>query len=144
MDWILDIIKYAFFGFFGLIGLAVVWALITGNRIEKKWEFEADFRDEKGREFGEFEIELSRHVKNEPTHTFKAEFFMRHPTLTQHSNLQVFLDEMLVLEGMVPEPGRVRFGNDRLRNEVTNPSAGQVCRVVCAGKELFTAELLPD
>jgi len=60
MDFIFSILKIIFFGFFGLIGLLFLLALIFGKRIVKQWEYEAEFRDGGGREFGEFDIELSR------------------------------------------------------------------------------------
>ena len=81
METLFDIVKYAFFGFFGLILLLIVVVVLFGKRIRKQWEYEADFRDADGREFGEFEIELSRIEKEEPDFTLKAKFRMRHPAL---------------------------------------------------------------
>ncbi len=60
MEILLTIIKYLVFGFVGLLGLLVVVVVLFGKRIHKRWEFEADFLDANGREFGEFEILLSR------------------------------------------------------------------------------------
>ena len=107
MDIVFTIVKYLIFGFFGLIGLLVVLALLFGKRIIKQWEFEAEFRDVKGREFGEFDIELSRIAKEETEDTFKAKFRMRHALLGAGQRVQVFLDDTLVLEGNVETEGRI-------------------------------------
>lgn len=49
--------------FFDLIAVLFIFALIFGKRKVKKWEFEAEFRDSSGREFGGFDIELSHIAK---------------------------------------------------------------------------------
>ena len=84
MEIVFDVIKYLVFGFFGLVGLLIVAALVFGKRIKKQWEFEAEFRDASGREFGEFDIEMSRIEKEEPDYTLKASFHMRHESLQLH------------------------------------------------------------
>lgn len=132
------------FGFFGLIGVLIVVALVFGKRVRKQWEFEAEFRDDKGREFGEFEIEMSRIEKEEPDYTLKVSFRMRHASLQQHQTIQVFLDDEAVLEGMVKKAGEIYLDNKHLRNRVESVQAGQRCRVVSGGLDLFIAEILPD
>ena len=77
MEIIFSILKYGVFGFFGLIGLLIVVVMIFGKRIEKKWDYEADFRDESGKEFGELDVEMSRIEKDEPNFSLKAKFRMR-------------------------------------------------------------------
>ena len=144
MDVVFTIVKYLIFGFFGLIGLLIVLALLFGKRIVKQWEFEAEFRDAKGREFGEFDIELSRIAKEETEDTFKAKFRMRYALLAAGQRVQVFLDDTLVLEGNVETEGRVLLRQEHLKAELTEASAGQICRVVFGGKEQFTQAIVPD
>lgn len=144
MDLVFAVIKYAFIGFFGLIGLFIVVAIVFCDKIVTKWEYEAEFRDDKGKEFGEFEIEMSRIEKKEPQFALKAKFRMRHQALQLHAMVQVYLDQLLVLEGMGSKAGRVRLTNEHLQNEITEAEAGQQCRIVCGGSELFSQELVPD
>ena len=144
METLFDILKLLFFGFFGLILLLVVLALLFGKRIRKQWEFEADFRDASGREFGEFEIELSRIEKEEPDYTLKAKFRMRHAALTKHAVVQVYIENTLVLEQMVETEGRVFVLRAQLLNPVDQVSAGHVCRVLVGGTEIASAEFHPD
>lgn len=144
MEMLFDIIKYTFFGFFGLILLLVVIAVLFGKRVRKKWEYEADFRDANGREYGEFEIELSRIDKEEPDYTLKAKFRMRHASLKQHTTVQVYVDETLVFEQMVETEGRMYAQRAKLVNPVDRVSEGQRCRVVVGGTEIASAEFHPD
>ncbi len=138
------VVQYFFIGVFGLVVLLVIYGYATGNRIEKEWEYEADFRNDKNREFGEFEIERSRNVKTEPEFSFKSKFKMRHESLTQFSKIQIYLEEILVLEGVVSSPGHAFLGMDAIQNEVDSPQAGQICRVLCDGKELVSQAIHLD
>ncbi len=144
MDMIFTVIKYIVLGFFGLIGLLFVLALLFGKRIIKAWEFEAEFRDGNGREFGEFDIEMSRIAKEETEDSFKAKFRMRHPTLGAGQRVQIFLDDTLVLEGNVEKAGRIWLRNESIVTPLTTASAGQVCRVVYGGVERFSEAIVPD
>ena len=145
MGFLFDLVKYLFVGFFGFIGLLVVLALLFGKRKVTKWEYEADFRDANGREFGEFDIEMSRIEKEEPDFSFRAKFKMRHEALKLHQTVQVFLEDSLVLEGMVKEAGRILLRQDEhLRTEITDAQVGQICRIVCGGQELFRQPILED
>ena len=144
MDTIFSIVKIIFYGFFGLIGFLFLLALIFGKRIVKQWEFEAEFRDERGREFGEFDIELSRVAKKETEDTFKARFRMRHDTLEIGQRVQVFLDDVLVLEGSVETAGRILLTEEHIKIALTTASKGQVCRVVYGGREQFTQAIVED
>lgn len=144
MDVVFAIIKYVFLGFFGLVGALFVFALLFGKRVKKRWEYEAEFRDASGREFGEVDVELSRIEKEEPDYTFKASLRLRHERLVPQSKVQVEIDDKLVLEGMVDKPGFVHLGNEHIRTILDRPSAGQACRVLVGGAVLASAELLPD
>ena len=144
METLFNFFKYVVGGFFGLILLLVLVTVVFGKRIRKKWEFEADFRDAAGREFGEFEIELSRIDKEEPDYTIKTKFRMRHPALIQHATVQVYIDKTLVFENMVEIEGRMFVRNARPLNPVDKVSAGQTCRVLVGGTEITSAEFHPD
>lgn len=144
MDALFSIIKFIFLGFFGLIGVLFLLALIFGKRIVKQWEFEAEFRDEQGREFGEFDIELSRVAKKETEDTFKAKFRMRHESLEHGQRVQVFLDDVLVLEGKVETAGRIRLTQGDIKTTLANAGAGQTCRVVYGGIERFSQAIERD
>ena len=144
MDLLIDIIKYALAGFFGLIGLLVVLVLLFGKRIRKQWEFEAEFRDDRGREFGEFDIESSRIEKQEPDYSIKAKFRMRHESLTLHQTVQVFIDHILVLEGMVQSEGQIQLGHENARDKPGDVQAGQCCRIHIGGNEMFSEALVAD
>lgn len=144
METFFSIVKYLFLGFFGLLALLIVVAMIFGKRIRKKWEYEADFRDSSGREFGEFEIELSRIDKEEPDYTLKAKLRMRHPALTQHATVQVYVEDTLVFERRVEKEGLIFVARAKLVNPVDKITSGQTCRVVVGGTEIATAEFHPD
>ncbi len=144
METVFSVLKYLFFGFFGLIAVLFLLALVFGKRIVKQWEFEAEFRDADGREFGEFDIELSRIAKEESVDTFKAEFKLRHPTLQAGQRVQVFVDEVLILEGLVATAGRIRLDQQHCKNSLETAAAGQLCRVVYGGVEQFSEALVPD
>ena len=144
MDTLFSIVVYILYGFFGLILLLFVLAMLFGKGIKKKWEFEAEFRDEKGREFGELDIEMSRIEKKEPDFSFKAEFKLRHASLEPGQRVQVYLDELLVMEGPVSTAGRVHLGQEAVVTEATDASAGQMCRVVYGGLERFAEPIRPD
>lgn len=144
MELVFSVIKYLFLGFFGLVVTLFVLALIFGKRVVKQWEFEAKFRDENNREFGEFDIELSRIAKAETEDTFKATFKLRHTTLELGQRVQVYLDDDLVLEGNVETAGRVRLVEDNIKTALSSASTGQICRVVYGGLEQFSQEIIPD
>ena len=144
MDTLFAIVLYILYGFFGFLLLLFVLALLFGKRIRKKWEFEADFRDESGREFGEFDIEMSRVGKDEPDYSFKAKFKLRHDSLEVGQRVQVYLDELLVMEGTVASSGRIYLKQDAVVSEATEASEGQVCRVVYGGLEHFAEPIRPD
>lgn len=144
MDILFSIIKFSVLGFFGLLGLLVMVALIFGDRVIKKWEYEAEFRDSGGKEYGELDIKMSRIEKKETEFSLKANFHMRHQLLTLHSTVQVFLDDLLLLEGMVREAGRISLALPDLQNSVQDAQSGQVCRVLCGGTEIASQEIVPD
>ena len=144
MEILFSIFKYLMFGFVGLIVLIVVIAVLFGKRIKKQWEYEADFRDASGREFGEFEIELSRIEKEEPDYTLKAKLKIRHASLRPQQVLQVYIDDLLVVEETVQKPGRIYARTKNLLNPVESVQAGQRCRVVSNGATLFEAEFHLD
>jgi hypothetical protein len=144
MDTLFSIVIYILFGFFGFLLLLFVLAVLFGKRIKKKWEYEAEFRDSDGREFGEFDIEMSRIEKEEPDFSFKAKFKLRHESLEAGQRVQVYLDSLLVMEGQVATAGRILLGRDAIVNEAVEATSGQVCRVVYGGLERFAEAIRPD
>ncbi len=144
METVFTFVKYGLFGFFGLIAVLFVFALIFGKRKVTKWEFEAEFRDASGREFGEFDIELSHISKEETEDTFKAKFRLKHESLREGQQVQVFLDDILVLQGAAEAAGRAYLAHDEIVTPLANASAGQLCRVVYGGQEHFSEQIVLD
>ena len=144
MDTLFSIVVYILYGFFGLLLVLFVLAMLFGKRVKKKWEYEAEFRDGSGREFGEFDIEMSRTEKEEPGFTFKASFKLRHESLELGQRVQVYLDDLLVMEGTVATAGRIYLKQEAVVSDAAEASAGQVCRVIYGGLERFAEPLRPD
>lgn len=144
MDTVFTVVKYLVLGFFGLIGILFVLALVFGKRIVKQWEYEAEFRDASGKEFGEFDIELSRIAKEETADTFKATFRMRHESLGAGQRVEVYLDDKLILAGNVEKDGRVWLNEKHIVSTLSEASKGQICRVVWGGVERFSEAIVPD
>ncbi|MEM1175611.1 MAG: hypothetical protein AAGI27_12440 [Pseudomonadota bacterium] len=144
MDLIVTFLKNAVLVFVGFIGLLFVLALLFGKRKHKRWEYEAEFHDASGREYGEFDIELSRIEKEEADYTFKAAFKMRHERLTDGAEVQVLLDDIVVLKGTVKTAGRVRLGTVDIVTPLTEASQGQQATVLVNRFAIATAELVPD
>ncbi|MEM7432760.1 MAG: hypothetical protein AAF351_12625 [Pseudomonadota bacterium] len=144
METLFEIAKYLVIGFFGLIGLLIVIAVIFGKRVYKQWEYEADFKDASGREFGEFEVELSRIDKEEVDDTLKAKLKMRHEALVLNASVDVFIDQTKVLETTVEKAGRVFTRDTPLLPSFDGVSAGQTCRVLVDGVEIASAEFHKD
>lgn len=144
MESIVTIIAYGIFGLFGLLIVLIVAALVFGKRVTKQWEYEAEFRGDDGREFGEFEIELSQIEKEEPHPTVKAELRMRHESLMEHKTVQVYIDDRLVLEGMVRTPGRISISRKLGEADVGRISSDRICRIRVGGSEQFAEPLRQD
>lgn len=144
MEFVFTLFKYFVFGFFFLIVFLFAFAAIFGKRIKKQWELEAEFRDASGKEFGEFDIEMSRIEKEEPDYTFKGKFRMRHASLATGKTVQVFVEDVLVMEGQVEKAGRVYFDKSKIVSAVPDAAVGQMCRVVIDGREAFAEPLAPD
>lgn len=140
VEFLFSVVKW--FGI-GLVALVVI-TLIFGKRIKKKWEYEAEFRDDSFKEFGEFEVEMSKIEKEEPDFTLKYEFHLRHDAVRQHQPVQVFIDELLVLEGLPEKDGYVRLGNDHVQNSVDEPLLDKTCRVLIGGQEIVSQTLKRD
>ena len=144
MELAFAVVKYLFAGFFGFLALMFLAALLFGKRIRKRWEFEAEFHDASGREFGEFDMGMSRIEKEEPDYRFKAKLRMRHDSLQPHDTVRVLVDDKTILEGMVEKAGRVFLGDDHIRGTIDQPAAGQLCRVMIGSVELANATLVRD
>ena len=140
IDLLIGLVKFAFIGVFGLLALAVVF----GKRIEKQWEYEAKFFDDRKRELGEFDIELRRIPKDETDWTLKARFVLRHPALQQGARVDVALNDEVVMQGNVEKEGRILLRESALITDIKSPETGQVCSVRVGGSELFAEPLYRD
>jgi hypothetical protein len=137
-------LEYVLLGFFGLLVVLIVIVLLFGKRVRKRWKYEAEFRSLGGEEFGEFSLAVSRIGKDEPEYSFKAAFRLRHESLEEGLLVQLYLDDLLVMQGKVEKAGRIHLKNAAPRNQATNPEVGRVCRVVWGGIEHFRASIKPD
>ena len=144
MRTVLAIYGYMVYGLIGLLILSQVMVLVLGMRNRKRWEFEAKFRDMSEREFGKFDIELSRNEQEESGFFFKASFRLRHESLEKGQTVAVYLDDALVMRGDVQKAGRIYLRDKAVLKPVSDPREGQVCRVVWGGIEQFRAPLRPD
>ena len=143
MEWIdtlMGVIGYSLAGLFGLVALAAVF----GTRIETKWDYEAKFRDERGRELGEFDVELKRLVKEGAEWTLSVVFELKHPALVAGSTVEVWLADELVMRSAVETAGRIRLGASDLLADLKSPRAGQICSVRIDDAELFAEALYRD
>lgn len=144
MDALLTFFKYALSGFFGLIVLLFTLGALFGKRVRTLWEYEADFRDARGREYGEFEIEKSKIEGEDTDYTLKAKLRMRHPSLTRHATVQVYVEDTLAMETTVEKAGHIYVPNEPPLNAFNEITAGQRCRVLVGSTEIASAEFHPD
>ena len=144
MQAIVSLIINGLLGLLALLGVIIIAALLFGKRVTKHWEYEAEFRDAAGREFGEFEIELSQIQKEEAQATIKADLKLRHEALAAQSLVRVYLDDKRVLEGTAERAGRVSLRATFGEHDLGTIAAGQECRVVVGETELAAAPLHRD
>jgi hypothetical protein len=144
MEVLFSIYAYLVYGAIGLLILSLVMVLVLGIRNRKRWGFEGRFLDMSEREFGKFDIDLSRNEQEESGYSFKASFRMRHESLEKGQDVEVYLDDILVMRGAVKKAGRLFLRDKAIMKPVSDPREGQVCRVVWGGIEQFRAPLRPD
>lgn len=144
MNLLFDVIMYSVFGVLALLAVLVVVTLVFGKRVRKQWEFEAEFRDANGREFGEFDIECSRIEKVEPDYTVKANLELKDAALTPGEAVRVFIDDTPVLEGTVTAAGYIRLKQEGLLPAAYSVRAGQRCIIAIGGREAYSEVLRPD
>ena len=144
MDTLFDIFKTALLGFGALLLALFVLAVLFGKRVRKQWEYEAEFRDANGREFGEFEVELSQIDKEEPQPTAKLKLKLKDPALTVGKLAVVKLNDQVVYEVPVASGGRVSGKTIRPADEVSRPAEGDCCRVLVSGAVIAEAKLKLD
>ncbi len=144
MDFVFTLIKNALFLFFGFIALAIVLTLLFGKRKTKRWDYEAEFHDERGREFGEFDIEMSKIEKEEADYTFKATLSMRHDSLVAGARVKALIDDSLVLEGEVEKAGRILLGQSHIRTPLGDAQEGQMARILVNDVEIVSGKLVRD
>lgn len=131
-------------GFIGFIVLVFVLAILFGKRVDKKWEFEANFYNDKHKEIGEFDIEMKKYAKEEGDYSLDANFRLKHSVLRIGRVVQIFLEDELVMEGVVEKEGRITLNNNNLKSEINDPHEGQICRVMCSSVELFAEKIIKD
>ena len=144
METFFQYFSYVISAFFGFIFLLVLLTLIFGKRVEKMWEYEADFHDKNNREIGEFDIEMRKYANEKTGFQLDAKFKLRHPELQQGQIVKVYLNDELVMEGVVEKEGRIYLGNKHLKSKIEDPVAGQICRVMCSATELFSVPIHRD
>ena len=144
MEVIFNLFKYVGYGLGGLFIFLFVMALLFGKRVIKKWEYEANFYNDEGREVGEFDIEMQKFAKDEDDFSLDAKFRLKHAELTSGSIVKVYLDDVLVMEGSVKKEGRIYLTNEHLKTDIDDPKAGQICRVMCSAVELFSEPIKVD
>ena len=130
--------------FFGLIAFVVLVVVVFGKRVHKLWEYEAHFSDETGKYVGEFEIEMSKVGKEAIDHTLKAEFEARHESIAPGQSVEVYVDDLRVMQGIVVHAGKVVLTVDDLTVREFEPTVGQTCRVMIDTQERWTADLKLD
>ena len=81
----------------------------------------------RGREIGEFDIELMRYLEEESDYRLKAKLILRHEPLQAGRDAQVLLNDKLVLQGMI------KLSLNHLVGEIIDPEAGQICLLLCNG-----------
>ncbi len=147
MEILSTILSYAGYGvaiFFGFLFLIFAVAIIFGNNIKKDWEYEAKFFINR-KEVGELDIEYSMIEKKEEKKHFKASFHLKHNDLKLNNSIQVFLDDLLILEGTVMKPGKASLGKNNIVAQVSEaPENYKECVVKCAGNTLIKGELYVD
>ena len=107
MEALFSVVRDVPFGFFGLLLLLLVLALLFGKRFRTRPKFEAKFRDMREREFGEFEIKLHPTEKVEHEYASTAKFRMRHEALEKGREIEVYVDDIFVMRGTVTKSGHV-------------------------------------
>ncbi|MEM9379300.1 MAG: hypothetical protein AAGB93_05060 [Planctomycetota bacterium] len=141
MDAIFDIVRTIGAGFFGLIAALFALALVFGRRIEREWEYEAEFHDKWGNEIGELDIERSRVRGESEDFEPRANLVFKHRSLAAEDVVQVFLEDELILEGKVTRDGRVRLTDGDLMSNLDRPQVGQTC-IVKRGDETLAESVL--
>lgn len=142
---LLDIIKYFFLGFFGLVIVIIILTIIFGDQIENRWRFKALFKDENNNEIGRFRITLFGYVKKNKQYQLKIKLKLQHPQLIPGAIVKVYIEDRLFFESSVTKKGKVSFGRNLDKSDfkgvLQKPELGQLCKVKCSGFILASAEL---
>ena len=143
---LLDIIKYFFLGFFGLVIVIIILTIIFGDQIENRWRFKALFHDENNNEIGRFRITLFGYVKKkDKPDRLKIKLRLKHPQLIPGAMVKVYIEDNLYYEHPVTKKGKVSFGQEMDKNDfkgiLRQPVLGEQCKVKCSGFIIASAEL---
>lgn len=140
----LDILTWLFFGAAGLFAVVVILALATGSKVQRDWEFEANFRDSTGHSIGEFDIERTYIEKKEDDFSVKTELELRHAGLTVGQRLTVHIADQVVMEEVVVNDGSAYFEHRGVNIGPLVPALGQSCIVRVGGAQIASGVLEPD
>ena len=119
-------IGYVIAGFVGLIILTIIF----GKKVESRYDLEAEFQDDSGKEFAEFDIKFWRYAKEADEYQLKASFRWSDPRLSIGDKVSVYLNETLVLEGVVEKSSSIRLSSKHIKNTPENAKQGDECRVL--------------
>ena len=144
MELIFDILIYIVVGFFGLIALFVVFAVLFGKKVEKNYDLEVEFHDEKGREFAEFDLKEWRYEKEGGEFKLSISFKWRDIHLAIGNHVEVLLESQVVLAGVVEEDGKIRLNSKHLVNKPQDPKVGQQCQIKLDGEVVLEKGLVKD
>lgn len=139
-----DILTWLFFGAAGLFLLLVMFAIATGSKVQRDWEFEAKFRDSTGRSIGEFDIERTYVEKKEDDFSVKTELELRHAGLTVGQHLTVHIADQVVMEESVINDGSAYFEHRGVDIGTLVPALGQSCIVRVGGAQIASGVLELD
>lgn len=133
-------VGYVIAGFVGLIILAIIF----GKKVESRYDLEAEFQDDSGKEFAEFDIKLWRYAKEAGEYQLKASFRWSDARLSMGDKVSVYLNETLILEGVVETASSIRLSSKHIQNSPENAKQGDECRVLLNGKLALKQSVLDD
>lgn len=147
MDWLeagISLTWIVVVGFLGLMVLLFVLALLFGQRRSKRWEYEAEFFGESGREIGELEIELSKIHKVDEDFVQRVKLQLMHPSLQPGGSVEGWIEGACVLRADVEHPGRILVRDAAPLEPISEPSSGQTASVRVDGVERASGVLKRD
>ncbi len=127
----------------GFIGL-IVFAVLFGKKVESRYDLEAEFLDDDGKEIAEFDIKLWRYAKEAGNFQLKASFTWKDSQLSVGDKVQVFLQDLLVMEGIVEKATEIKLFKQHIKNTPDNAKQGNECRVLVNGNQRLCQAMIND